>query len=206
MPGGQPRFTIIRSVSLVVSLTVVLVVFVVPFPSTESYNETYPELETYAYNKTLQRAVRQDRGPGKPPNIMRSAGMTVHSGETDYTKCWIEPYGDALNLVWGTVTEEYGYQIDFYIFDQENYDAWTQNESCTPCVSLIGVQSTRFEFPLDHPGDYYIVARNRFTQTRYAGFSLVQSWQEEATAQRVVNRTRTVQNRTSTTLAERWFR
>lgn len=95
----------------------------------------------YAYNdSTVNRATGIARADG-----FVVVGYTYSGLSKDI---YIVQVDDSGEMVWertygGDKYEEADfviqYKIDFYVFDQLNYDAWMRDEPCTPFVSLIGV-------------------------------------------------------------------
>jgi hypothetical protein len=88
---------------------------------------------------------------------------TVSAGKAIYYSVYIDVSGKQQNVVYGSVVETAGYDINFYVFDQKNFNAWQNGEQAQAYVTAKRVKSYDFRFVPDHSDYYYFVLDNTFS-------------------------------------------
>lgn len=90
--------------------------------------------------------------------------IRVPAGRYVYYQKYIDISDKKGNIVRGEVVVAAGHDINFYVFDQKNFDAWKEGRYATPYVSAKRVQSYRYSFVPDHSDYYFFVLDNRYSQ------------------------------------------
>lgn len=160
-----------------------------PRQKTETYwdieprlrTETYFDKEPYQITKTGSEAIIDDKD-------------TVPAGKILYYKRYIDFSGKDKNIVSGKITETAGYDINFYVFDQENYNAWRNGMSFSSFVTAKSVRSHEYSFAPSRSDYYYFVLDNGYSMFTNKVPSTTATWdyQEKVTEYRNVAKTRTV--------------
>jgi len=143
--------------------------------------ETYWEKEPYQVTKTYYNVLIDD----KP---------TVSAGKYTYYRIYIDISGKQRNIVSGNIVETAGYDINFYVFDQKGYNAWTGGSSATAYVSAERIKSYSYSFAPDHSDYYFFVLDNRYSWFTNKVPQITATWSYEATTTeyRDVQKTRTI--------------
>ncbi len=50
--------------------------------------------------------------------------------------------------------------IDFYVFDEENYNSWVESSSATPLLKRLGLQELTWSIEIPYSGVWYVVYSN----------------------------------------------
>lgn len=138
---------IVAIVTCFVPLRTVSYTATIPYQTTETYYEQEPYQVEEAYNYTHHVNDKIfDNGTSLPPGF-------------DYPlSIYLEPEGATVT---GIIREYAGYGIDFYVFYEGGYYAWTLGQPNLPLVKLSDVTSQFFSFAPSVSGNYYFVLSNR---------------------------------------------
>jgi len=88
---------------------------------------------------------------------------TVKAGYYIYYKRYIDVSQKEGNIVYGSIIETSGNDINFYVFDQKGFNAWKNGQSVSPYVYAKRVKSYTFSFVPDHTDYYYFVLDNTYS-------------------------------------------
>lgn len=133
-----------------------------------------------------QKSLQEEQTPHQPKpfegelELFNEDAMTVKAGTHSAQKIMLNVNGKTHNMVKGSFVEPAGYGITFYVFDQENYNAFNEGGSRTPYVSARRVKSYEFTFVPDHSGIYYFVFDNGYSISidKVPVLSVTWTWQE----------------------------
>src|SRR5574341_401074 len=89
--------------------------------------------------------------------------MTLTAGQWGGKSIMINVDGKSSNLVKGSFIESGGHDINFFVFDQKNYNAWKDDNPTTPYVSMKRSGGSEFSFVPDHTDIYYFVFDNTYS-------------------------------------------
>ena len=212
-----------RLIVIVVVLVVLVTVWVIPFPFTETYNQTYLEripynvTQTYSarephlYNRTLESPLQISPGA----QFLRDYPINAPPGDVVHILCdmHLEAYNNTLT---GEIRE--GGDMDFYIFNNTEYAAWSEGRKSQPYLFIEQVKNANFQFIPNQSETYHVVIDNRLSSlNKTAKITLIHSWAEEVSESSYVTRTRNITRYNETlrtlrltrrkwaTLAKRWF-
>ncbi len=164
---------------LVLFLPIIPVTYEVTEPRQKT--ETYWEKEPYQVTKTHSEALIDD----KP---------TVPAGKSVYYSIYIDISRKEKNIVSGEVVETAGYDINFYVLDQVNYNAWKEGRWAVAYVSVERINSYSYSFVPDHSDYYYFVLDNTYSLFTNKVPQITATWnyQTTITEYRDVQKTRTI--------------
>jgi hypothetical protein len=161
--------------------TVIIIMIIVFFSPIIPHQVTVNEYVPYQVTKNETITLIND----KP---------TIPAGKYLYYRVYIDVSGKERNVVFGSVVETAGYDINFYVFDQKGFNAWREGYSVTPYVSAKRITSYDFSFVPDHSDYYYFVLDN--------GYSWFTNKVPQITAQWYYQRTVTEYKTVQTTVTE----
>ncbi|MDI6641793.1 MAG: hypothetical protein QME68_05730 [Elusimicrobiota bacterium] len=106
----------------------------------------------------------------------------------------IDPEGKTQNIITGEISETTGNDINFYIFDRKNFNAWKEGKENKPYVSKERTKKFEFSFVPDHADDYIFVMDNRYSwlTPKVANINAQWSWKEVKTGYKDVEKKRIV--------------
>jgi hypothetical protein len=97
--------------------------------------------------------------PNSNPTLVSGETMTAMAGSS-IPRVFHIPVGAGVSGVITTVTGG-GPDIDFYVFDQNNYDLWSNGQQSVKYVYVFRANSgQQFSFTTDKDADYYFVFSN----------------------------------------------
>ncbi|MEM2057120.1 MAG: zinc ribbon domain-containing protein [Thermoproteota archaeon] len=157
-------------------LLIFIGIIIIIAPSQEAYEVPYSELVQTPHlvpyeEKVPQTVVTEEVSiieyPYKEPKtqrILEEEISTVPARAYLTISFTIDISGKEACRVTGTVEETAGYDINFYVFDQKNFNAWKEGKSYLAYVALEKVSSkTSYEFYVDHTDNYIWVFDNRYS-------------------------------------------
>ena len=173
-----------------------IVVCAIPL-KTVSYtvNVPYEDVETYYESEPYQVE--------EPYTYTTAESLTLFSGETYAVSPGyyqpvvkhIDVIGKSQNIVSGTVRARAGGEFLFYVFDQENYNAYEAGRSWQAYVDPGRVTDYSFSFIPDHSSYYYFVISNTFSifTNKLVEISATWNWQETKQGYETVTKYRDVE-------------
>ncbi len=160
-----------------------------PQQKIETYWEKEPRQKTEAYTeKESYRVIESYSVP------LNSFTRTVPAGTSRTYEQYIDLSGKDQNIVSGKIVETYGYDINFYVYDQKNYEAFREGKSASRLVDAKRVRSYEYIFEPTDTGNYYFIFDNRFSIFTSKAPNIKSTWhyQEEETKYRDIQKTRDV--------------
>jgi len=145
---------------LIIIIVALIILFapVIPY----YYEVKIPNLKTQTYTDVSPVTVRETtQFTQQKEETLIDEKPTVRYGDYVYYVRYIEVSGKTNNIVYGSVVETAGYDINFYVVDQKNFNAWLYGGS--PVVYYVyapGVNSRDFSFVPDHSDYYYFILDN----------------------------------------------
>lgn len=161
--------------------------------------ETYEVTETYVVKEPVTTV--ETYYEKEPYTIVEPKSTILFSDRLEpvpargykHVFSYIDPEGKTQNIVTGEISETTGNDINFYIFDKKNFNAWKEGKENKPYVSLKDVKKSEFSFTPDHADDYIFVIENKAWFTNMIAKINVQwSWKEVKTGFKDVEKKRTV--------------
>lgn len=140
--------------SLIVIVLVILFAPIIPY--THTVQVPYQKTETYTDYETQQ--VTQHK-----TETLINDKPTVPAGKYVYYRIHIDISDKQNNVIQGRVVETAGYDINFYVFDQENYNLWKDGKTAAAYVSAKRIESYDFSFVPGHSDYYYFVLDNTYS-------------------------------------------
>ncbi len=145
--------------------------------------ETYYEKEPYTITEPKSTILFTDRLESVPAREYRQ------------TFSYIDPEGKTQNIVTGEISETTtGNDINFYIFDKKNFNAWKEGKENKPYVSKERIKKFEFSFVPDHADDYIFVMDNGYSliTPKIPKINAQWSWKEIKTGLKDIEKKRTV--------------
>lgn len=184
----------------------------VPYDAQESYPEQEPYTEKVCTDSQVPYTTSEPNSQIliSQQKVSVPAGSYVpFQGSTDITN-------KNSNIISGTVTETSGYDINFFVFNQQNFNAWKSGQTNTKYISLNKISSSSFSFVPDKTDIYYFVLDNGYSIFRNKLPQIDATWSysetvtrtrtettcEDVTKFRTVTKTRTVTKYRTETVCE----
>lgn len=147
----------------VVLLSVILILLPI-VPVSHTVKEPYEKIIKEPVEKTETYWVKVPyKVTKRETQILINDKPTVKPGYYGYYKCYIDTSHKEDNIVAGSIVETSGNDINFYVFDQKDFNAWRNGENVQPYVYAKRVKSYTFSFVPDHTDYYYFVLDNRYS-------------------------------------------
>lgn len=177
-----------QKIGILVGVVVILVILFMPvIPYTYTVKVPYQKTETYTEyeTQTVTQRKTSDLLNDKP---------TVPALHYIYYKIHIDVSDKMNNVIYGKVLETSGYDINFYVFDQKNFNLWVGGESAEPYIVAKRVSSYSFSFVPDHSDYYYFVLDNTYSLFTNKVPQITATWSYTITTTQTVpvQKTRTV--------------
>jgi len=141
---------------VLILLPIVPVPYVVKVPYQKVFKKPVEETETYLEKVPYKVTERESQ-------ILINDKPTVKAGYYIYYKCYIDVSQKEDNIVSGSINETSGNDINFYVFDQKDFNAWKNGQAVSPYVYAKRVKSYTFSFVPDHTDYYYFVLDNGYS-------------------------------------------
>lgn len=187
------------AVIVVVVIVILGVVFLPLIPVTYSVQEPKERTETYWEKEPRQRT--ETYWEKEPYQVTKAESSTlisdkptVSAGQARYLRIYIDISGKDRNVIYGSVVETAGYDINFYVFDQKGFNAWQDGRSAAAYVSAQRIRTYDYSFVPDHSDYYFFVLDNRYSWFTNKVPSITATWNYQVivTEYRDVQKTRTV--------------
>jgi hypothetical protein len=158
--SAQPKAhkRLARNIGLGIGLAIILLIILFSPMIPVTYEEIEPRQRTETYWEKEPYQVKRTES-----KTLIDYKFTVPARDFVYYSVYIDVTGKENNLVTGTVIETAGYDINFYVFDQKGFNAWSHGGSAQAYVDARRVGSYTFSFVPDHSDYYYFVLDNKYS-------------------------------------------
>jgi len=118
----------------------------------------------------------------------------VSAAHYQYQRVYFNISGKERYVVSGNVTETSGYDINFFVFDQNGYNIWREGGSSLAYVNAEKIESCGYTFVINQSGYYYFILDNTYTFfiNKVPEITASYGYQVNTTKYRDVQKTRTV--------------
>jgi hypothetical protein len=182
-------------------MVVILAVMFLPiFPITYTVTEPYTITKPYTVTETY--TVTEPYQVVKPESVsLVNDKPTVPARYYVYYREYIDIAEKKENVIYVSVVETAGYDINFYVFDQKNFNAWKEGSSAQAYISANRIKSYNYSFVPDHSDYYYFVLDNTYSwfTNKVPSITVTWSYKITVTEYRTITEYKTItENRTIT--------
>ncbi|MFH1774651.1 MAG: hypothetical protein ABH874_06820 [Methanobacteriota archaeon] len=193
-PAAKSRIS--KTLILAVGVLFLIGILLIPVNTQETYEvtETYVVKEPVTAVETYYEKEPYTIVEPKSTILFSKHSELVPRRDYKHVFSYIDPEGKTQNVVTGIV-EITGGEINFYIFDQKNFNAWKDNKANKPYVSMKEIKKAEFSFVPDHADNYVFVMENMAWFGGTIGAEIINaqwSWTEVKTGLKDVEKKRIV--------------
>jgi hypothetical protein len=173
---------------LIIVIVAVLALSLIPIiPKAYSTTEQTQRTETYTESEPYTTSTPQS------VQLIDWSGA-VSAGHYNYFSKTIDITSKSNNQVSGTILETAGYDINFYVLDQQGFNSWKSGNTASKYVDASKIKSYTFNFIPNKSDTYYFVLDNGYSIFTNKVPSITANWNyiSTTTAYRDVQKQRTI--------------